>query len=298
LDLRQIRYFLHAATTLNLTHASGKAAISQSALSRQIKLLEDDLGVTLFERKARGLQLTIAGNSLVARAQLLLEDADELKRVARSNHSKPAGTLRIGTPSSLRSELMRPFFIEFHRRYPEVLLVHSIGTAKGMRDALAEGELDIAVTSSVEALESFFIEKLFSEPLCWIGPYAGKKKNRQFLALERLVGHPVILTSYPNSLRIILDRKLATLGLRVSPIAELDNSEMMLDLVNAGFGFTVLPSSGARQAELNNLISVQPIRGLAIEWVAARSKERTQTNASKQGFALLKEIAEKIKLKR
>jgi LysR family transcriptional regulator, nitrogen assimilation regulatory protein len=208
MDLRQLRYFLHAATTQNLTHASGKAAISQSALSRQIKLLEEELGVTLFERQARGLQLTPTGDALVARAQTLLQDADELKRVARATSAAPAGTLRIGTPSSLRVQLMLPFFAQFHQQYPEVLLVHTLGTAKGMRDALAEGELDIAITSSVEALELFIVEKLFTENLCWIGPYREKDAARQSVSPERLIDHPIILTSYPNSLRILVDRKL------------------------------------------------------------------------------------------
>jgi LysR family transcriptional regulator, nitrogen assimilation regulatory protein len=294
MDLRQLRYFLHAATTQNLTHASGKAAISQSALSRQIKLLEGELGVMLFERQARGLQLTPAGNALVARAQTLLQDADEFKRVARATNSAPTGTLRIGTPSSLRMQLMLPFFAQFHQQYPEVLLVHTLGTAKGMRDALAEGELDIAITSSVEALELFIVEKLFSEKLCLIGPYREKELASQSVSAERLIDHPLILTSYPNSLRIIVDRKLNLLGLRAQPIAELDNAEMMLDLVKAGLGYAVLPQCGVRDAQGNRAVSARPIRGLTIEWVAARSKERTQTNASKCAFALLGKIAGKV----
>jgi LysR family transcriptional regulator, nitrogen assimilation regulatory protein len=294
MDLRQLRYFLHAAKTQNLSHASGNAAISQSALSRQIKILEEELGVALFIRQARGLQLTPAGETLISPAQALLQDADELKQAVRSTQAVPAGTLRIGTPSSLRSQIMLPFFVEFHRRYPDVLIIHSQGTSKGMRDALAEGEIDIAITSSTEALELFVIERLFDEQLCWVGQYAPPSSNATFVSAKRLIEHPLILTRYPNSLRIIVDQKLRALGLRVQPIAELDNADMMIDMVNAGLGYTVLPRSGVCDAHRRKFVSAYPIRGLKIEWMAARSRERVQSVASKRAVDILKSISEKF----
>jgi LysR family transcriptional regulator, nitrogen assimilation regulatory protein len=290
MDIRQLRYFLHAAKTQNLTQASGNAWVSQSALSRQIKLLESELGVTLFERQARGLKLTEAGHALVRRAELLLREVDELKRAVSSTQQAPIGTLRIGTPTSLRSLLMVPFFVEYRRQYPNVLLVHKHGTSKGVRDALAEGELDIAITSDQESLDSFAITPLLSEALFWVGPLNANLVADKSVALKRIAENPLILTSYPNSLRVIVDRQLAKLNLRVQPIAELDTAYMMLDLVCVGLGYTVLPYSGVHDATRANHVSASPIRGLRITWVIAQSRERSQTIAAQRASELLREL--------
>ncbi len=290
MDFRQLRYFLHAAKTQNLTHASGNAWVSQSALSRQIKLLESELGVRLFERQARGLRLTEAGQALVTRAEMLLLDVDELKRVVSSTQQAPAGTLRIGTPTSLSTVLMVPFFVMYHRQFPNVLLVHKHGTSKGMRDALAEGQLDVAITSSQEALELFATTPLVSEALCWVGPYNAKLDADRPVFAKRIVEHPLILTSYPNSLRVLVDRQLAKMNIRVQPIAEFDSAYMMLELVNKGLGYTVLPLSGVQDATNASFVSAAPIKGLRIDWVVAQSRERTETIASQRACQLLREL--------
>ena len=75
MDVRQLEYFMHVANTLNITHAAARAHVSQPALSRQIKLLEQELGTTLFQRNARGVALTVAGQRLVERARVLLHSA-------------------------------------------------------------------------------------------------------------------------------------------------------------------------------------------------------------------------------
>jgi LysR family transcriptional regulator, nitrogen assimilation regulatory protein len=290
IDLRQLQYFLHAAKTENLTQASSKAWVSQSALSRQIALLETELGVRLFERKARGLKLTEAGVALVRRAEMLLQDADELKRQISATKQEPTGTLRIGTPTSLRSMVMLPFFVQFQQQHPSVVLVHKHGTSKSMRDALAEGEIDIAIMSSEEALEPFVVEPLLSEALCLAGPPNGRLQSDRFVSIEKICQHPLILTSYPNALRIIVDRALAKRERRVQPIIEADTADMMIDLVRSGLGHTVLPMSGLCEALNQGLIGASPIRSLRVEWIIARSRERAQTVAVSRAWETIKEV--------
>jgi LysR family transcriptional regulator, nitrogen assimilation regulatory protein len=290
MDLRQLKYFLHAATTQNLTQASNKAWISQSAISRQIKLLEIELGVSLFDRQARGVRLTDAGAALMHHAEKLLRDVEDLKSLVGASNQEPIGTLRIGTPTSLRGPLVAPFFIEYHRRHPKVLLVHKHGTSKSMRDALADGELDLAVTSSQESIEPFSVEPLLSEALCLIGPAQAGLQIDKPVNSKRITEHPLILTSYPNSLRIIINSELAKLGQQITPVAEADTAYMKLDLVHQGLGYSVLPYSGVEEGLHNRYVSASPIRGLRIAWVIARSRERVQTIANQRAVELLHEI--------
>jgi LysR family transcriptional regulator, nitrogen assimilation regulatory protein len=293
MDLRQLRYFLHAAKAENITQASSKAWISQSAISRQIKLLEAELGVVLFERQARGVKLTDAGAALVRRAESLLQDADDLKRDVRATKQEPMGTLRIGTPTSLRMPLLVPFITQYRRLYPGVLIVHKHGTSKGMRDALAEGELDIAITSDTETLELFVVKPLLSEALCLTGPTNARLQTSRPVSVKKIAGHSLILTSHPNSLRVLVDRALTKIGHAALPIVEADSADMMLDLVHEGLGYTVLPFSGVQTALQKRYVSASPVQKLRIGWVIARSRERAQTLATQRAIELLDEICRK-----
>jgi LysR family transcriptional regulator, nitrogen assimilation regulatory protein len=290
MDLRQLRYFLHAAKAENITQASSKAWISQSAISRQIKLLEAELGVLLFERRARGVKLTDAGVALVRRAELLLQDADDLQHDVRATKKEPTGTLRIGTPTSLRTLLLVPFIVQYHLLYPNVLIVHRHGTSKSMRDALAEGDLDIAITSDTEALDPFIVKPMLSEALCLVGPTGARLRADRPVSVKRIAAHSLILTSYPNSLRALVDRALTKTGHSVSPIVEADSADMMLDLVHKGLGYTVLPFSALQVPLVERYVSASPVQKLNIRWVVARSRERAQTLAIQRAIELLDEI--------
>ncbi|KQU91678.1 hypothetical protein ASC78_01770 [Variovorax sp. Root318D1] len=295
MDLRQLRYFLHVAHTRSLTAASSKAWITQSALSRQIKLLEEHLGVELFERQARGVRLTEAGIVLVGRASALLHAADELKGAVGAAANEATGPLRIGAPPSLRPMLIAPAAAQYHRSFPKVHLSLHEGTSKAMRDALGAGEIDIAVVSSLEALEPFEVLPLASEALCWVGPPEARLDPRRPVNIRRVGTQPLILTGYPNSLRLIVDRALSASGLDVSPVMEADMVAMMLDLIRRGVGYTVLPYSAVNDQLLSRYITATPIRGLRIEWVIARSRERPRTPAILQAVeTLLGMTAEKI----
>jgi LysR family transcriptional regulator, nitrogen assimilation regulatory protein len=287
MDLRQLRYFVHAAQTQNLTHASGKAWISQSALSRQIKLLETELGVRLFERQARGLRLTEPGALLLHRAQALLNEADEVKRVVAASHQEPTGRLRIGAPTSLRSLVTAPFVARYHGLHSRVQMVLHEGTSTGMRNALADGALDVAIVSDQEALAPFAVWPLLSEPLVWVGPKQAQLRMDKPVAARSVLDHPLILTSSPNSLRSIVDEALAKQGLQAQARFEADSAAMSVSLIERGLGYTVLPFSGVHEALERGQVSASPLRGLRIQWVVARSRERAQTVAAERAVAML-----------
>lgn len=295
MDLRQLRYFLHVAHTRSLTAATSKAWITQSALSRQIKLLEEELGVELFERQARGVRLTEAGIVLVGRATALLHAADELKGAVGAAADEATGPLRIGAPPSLRPMLIAPAAARYHRNFPKVRLSLHEGTSRATRDALGSGSIDIAVVSSLEALEPFEVLPLASEALCWVGPPSARLDARRPVNIRRVGAQPLILTGYPNSLRVIVDRALSGAGLTVEPVMEADMVSMMLDLIRRGVGYTVLPYSAVNDQLLSHYVTAAPIRGLRIEWVIAQSRERPRTPAMLKAVeTLVGMTAEKI----
>lgn len=292
MDLKQLRYFVHAAQARNLTAASSTAWITQSALSRQMKLLEDDLGVKLFERQARGIELTEAGLTLLAEARALLHQAERMKALVGAAASEPHGPLRIGAPPSLRPMLIAPLAARLVQQCPKVQVSIREGTSRAMRDALANGELDLIVVSNVEPLEPFKVQPLARESLCWVGPPAAPLSMDKPVQIRSVGREPLILTAYPNSLRQIVDRQLADAGIQHPPVLEADMVPMMLDLVRRGVGYAVLPCSAIQDQLLERRIKASPIRGALIEWVVVRSRERPDAASLRAAIDAIREIAE------
>lgn len=292
MDLRQLRYFVEIAHLKSLTAASARIYVAQSALSRQIKLLEEELGVSLLVREARGVRLTEAGEALLARAQVLLRDAENIKAELRSGAGEPSGRLQLCAPPSLRNMLVAPFAARFAQRFPKVTLGLREGTSRQMRDALARGEADLALVSSEEEVSPFATRALLTEPLCWVGPPQSKISIDKPVPVTRLVGNPLILTPYPNSLRVLVDRALASHGLQVAPVAEADMVAMKLDLIRRGMGYTVLPLSALDEQLRQRNIRAARVRGLQISWVAAWSSERGQSPAVREALSLIEALVE------
>ncbi len=279
MDLRQLGNFVGIAESGSLTRASSKVWRSQSALSRQLRELERDLGVDLFERQARGVQLTEAGRYVLERSRLLLKEAESLRASAAAMGSEPAGTLTVGAPPSLRATLVAGFAVSFLQRHPQVKLQLREGTSRGMRDALGRGDLDIAILSTLEPVDSFRRFPLLQEAVCLVGPPQARLRMDKPVPASALAKWPLILTPHPNSLRQIVDAALARQGVASAPIVEADMVAMMLDLVRRGLGYTVLASCAVREYLSTHYVSAAPLRGLSIQWVVCQSRERPETAA-------------------
>ena len=139
--------FVQIAECGNLTLAAGKLARTQSAISVQLRKLEDGLGVTLFTRTAKGMVLTPAGETLLARADLIIREMQETARLFR----KPlTGKIRVGLPDDFDDAVLEHILTQFSRTYPAVQVLARSGCTSGYAAAIQTGELDVAVCSSVE----------------------------------------------------------------------------------------------------------------------------------------------------
>lgn len=291
MDLRHLKNFVDIAESGSLTRASTKAWRSQSALSRQLQDFETELGVLLFERQARGLQLTEAGTWVLEKSRRLLADADSLKANAAAMGAEPTGTLTIGAPPSLGSMLVAKFAVGFKQVFPRVKLHLREGTSRSMRDALGRGDVDLAILSSLEPLESFRRFPLLQESLCLVGPPEAQLNMRKPSPASALRKRPLILTAYPNSLRRIVDDALAAQSMRSNPVAEADMASMILDLVRSGMGYTVLPYCAIHDGLSTQSVSASRLTGMRISWLLCQSGERPETAAVKAARNALVETA-------
>ena len=281
MDLQQLRYFLAVADTGGFSAAAARANVSQPALSRQIKLLEDEFGVSLFERQARGARLTDAGVRLTARARELLREAGEFKADIAEAATAPSGNVVWAVPSSLHSLLTAPVAAAFVAQYPNVSLSVIEGTSRAMREALAEGRADVAVFSKAEPLEPLDVRPLLTEALCAIAPVEAKLRFDHPIELAELMNHPLILTAAPNSLRLLLDRAFRAVGETCRARVQVETSPLVMHLVRAGLGWSALPYCSIHELLQADLVSAAPIREITISWVVATSRERRVGRAAR-----------------
>lgn len=248
--------------------------MSQPALSRQIRLLEDELGVSLFERQARGAQMTEVGLQVHARARQLLRDAAAFRTEVAEAAVAPSGEVVFGAPSALNGLLTAPVAAAFAIRNPGVGLTVVEGTSRAMREAVAENKADVAVFSDAEPLEPLDTSPLLTEALCAVAPAEAGLRMGRPMDVTLLADHPLILTAAPNSLRTITERALKASGRPCRPQLQVETSPLIVNLVRLGAGWSVLPYSAVHELLRHRAVSAAPLRDVTISWVVATSRER------------------------
>lgn len=279
MKIRQLEYFMHVVNTLNITHAAEHANVSQPALSRQLQLLEDELGTRLLERRPRGVALTPAGQRLADHVRTLMQNVDLIKEDIIAAETIPTGSLRISSAYSLRGLLIADVVAEFHRLYPHVALEIREGTSVNVREELVTQRVDLSFYSDQGASRGLERHTLCTEALVLLSsPGAGLSIDRPVPA-SLLNELDLVLTPTANGLRRTVDEMLQPRGTATAPPVIVETNTIIMDLVSRGGLHSILPYSAAHQAYRRGDISIAPIAGTSWPWVIATSRDRPKTAA-------------------
>ncbi len=237
LNYHHLRYFHAVAHEGNLTRAAARLNLAPSALSAQIRALEDRLGQPLFERSGRRLVLTEAGRIALAHADAIFAAGEEL--VATLQETRRAQRiLRVGALATLSRNFQLAFLRPVLGRPDVEVILRSGGMAELLR-ALADHELDAVLTSEAPAAGGFVAHRLAEEPVSLVGRPA-LLAGRASLA-ERLAAAPLILPTPDSGLRAGFEALRERLGVTLLIAAEVDDMAMMRLLAREGVGLAVLP---------------------------------------------------------
>lgn len=245
MELQQIKYFLALSQELHFWNTAERMFITQSALSRQIKALEDELGVQLFERSRRTVKLTEAG--LFLREQWL-PILDEIRRIhlqARKIHEGASGFVRIGYPGSITYSFMPELIAAISRSLPELKIELVEPTDISFEQLLLNYQMDIAFRRDPATNPALQSRCLYSEPFALVVPVRHYLNEENFTGLQDLKDEKFILsnlaqtTFYTASLRQMLEDYKFNPGVYI----ETDFGGMSLGLVSKGLGVTILPYS-------------------------------------------------------
>ena len=195
LDTALLRTFVTVADHANMTVAGNALHLTQGAISQQIKRLEQTLGCNLFQREARGLRLTPAGERLFGRAKRLLSLNDEIW--SEMHADALAGRVRLGVPHDLVAHCLPSIVKAYAQAFPQVEIELVSASSPALTDALKRGDLDLALIE--EPAGNNHGECLTIEPLVWVGAKAGAAYQKRPLPLSLVVDtcafRPVILSA-------------------------------------------------------------------------------------------------------
>lgn len=238
MNLKQLKYFLMVAESGGFSQASDAAHLAQSALSRHVRLLEDELRTRLFDRTGRGVVLTEQGEYLLEQTRTILDQVVQIERTLQSWYEHPSGRVRLGmTPTgSIHGAAL--LIRELRQQYPEVSLHVSEGISAQLCNRVLEGQLDLAMVFEEPRSELLRTEHLRDEPLCLITPPDLDLPDP--VALERLGDLPLILPTRHGRIRIAVERSFAAAGLPCTPAYTVDSVATIKNLVANGDGVSIL----------------------------------------------------------
>ncbi len=242
MELRQLDIFRILAHELNFTKASKRAHCVQSNVSVQIRAMEQELGVPLFERLGQQVRLTAHGSLLLPYAERILRLLEEANSVTRGGEN-PVGTLVIGSPESVLTYRLPPVLKLFRAKYPQVELVfRGVGSTELMSD-LERGELDLGLVIDDGLKDArLHVEALCPEPMVLVTQADHPLQSHARVGARDLAGYTFLLTDAGCAYRSKLERALAQSNIQPKTVMEFTSVETIKQCAALGMGIACLPA--------------------------------------------------------
>jgi LysR family hydrogen peroxide-inducible transcriptional activator len=245
MNLRDLKYIITVAETQHFGKAAERCFVSQPTLSGQIKKLEEDLGVTIFERTNRSVEITPIGAAILVHARQMMEQADAIEQLAQAHQDPLAGPLRIGAIPTLSPYLIPLILLPLKRQYPQMKLVLSEELTDTLLERLRNHEIDAALLATAVNEADLESIPLFDEPFWLAHPRDHALYNKEKITRKDLDSDELLLLSEGHC--------LAQQAMEVCHLKERDSQgemadlraaslETLLQLVGAGFGCTLVPA--------------------------------------------------------
>ncbi|AUI59715.1 LysR family transcriptional regulator [Amycolatopsis sp. BJA-103] len=244
METRQLECFVAVAEELSFTRAARRLFAVQSTVSATIQALEGELGVKLFDRSTRRVELSPAGKVFLPEAKAALEAVDRAREAVADASAGLRGSLRIGTLTSVGGLDLPDLLGAFHRRYPLVDLhvTVSITGSTGLAEDLRQGRLDVALLGLPESdLAGLRTKPLGSAPFVVVLPDGHRLGDRRSLTLADLTGESFVDNPRGFGNRVALDRAFEAIGAPRRVIVEVADLRLVPAYVAAGLGIAVVP---------------------------------------------------------
>lgn len=290
MNLRQLKYFVAIVEHGSFASAARVLFIAQPSLSQHVKNLEEELGVELLRRTARGVEPTDEGLVLLRHAQAILEQVEVARGAVRDASHKIDGDVRLGVPPTVSERVSVPLIIRVRSEMPDVSLRVVEGMSGYVLNWLQEGRVDIGVLYDVQEAPGVTTSEVCREELYLISP-PGTAFDGETVDFVELESAKLIMPGEHHGLRVLLEQVARTEGADLDVEVEVDALSQMRALVAAGIGSTVLPLWAVEKEVARKELSARRIVKPAVQrkMSIAYPSNRALSSAARAVVAVLKE---------
>lgn len=271
-DITALRYFLAVAECANYSRAASTLRITQPAVSRQIQSLERSFGTRLFRREGRQFSLTETGLKLAEHAREIVGRMDALHGAIGTAAREPEGPLSLGVTSAINESFLADIMRRYREKYPRVLINAVLGNSDKLADALAAGELDVAVIyqhphkGELELTPLMEVKLGLVAPSPQAFPISASLQGKKSIRLQLAAAMPLILPRRGQIMRELIEQACVRLKIKPCVVVETDSLALTKALVKSGQGF-MLGAHGTvfEEIEQGSMLHI-PIRSPALPW--------------------------------
>lgn len=259
MEISQLRTLIHVAELGSLSKAADRLHVAQPALSRQVRLLEEELGVRLFDRHGRGMVITDAGEEVLRHAVRVMTELEEIRASVGGDDAPLRGNVSIGMPPTAADILSEPLVAAFQESHPEATLRIVSAYSGYLLDWMHRGEIDAGILYDPRYARTLRVIPLLEESLFLVGPSNSGLSEDMPVGFADLEDVRLLLPSRKHGLRTIVDRCAAECGFALSVPVEADSFSTLKSLVRAGHGRTILPRAPIHGETVRGELCIAPL---------------------------------------
>lgn len=280
MNLNELRYAVAVAQTRNFRRAAERCFVTQPALSLAIRKLEDELGVTLFERTRSEVRLTPIGERVIEQASRTLDEAAKVKELALQGRDQLAGPLKLGVIYTVGPYLLPELVPLLHKRAPRMPLEVEENLTANLDTLLRNGKIDCALIALPFEAPNIVLEALYDEPFAVLVPSAHAWAKRASIKAEALAGEKVLMLASGHCFSNQVLEACPELARRGGEVLQGNSLETIRNMVASGLGIAVLPASADSPRYRSALLKIVPFkapvpsRRIALAWRKSCARDR------------------------
>lgn len=260
MEIKQLTALVTVAEVGSVTKAARLLRLVQPAVTRQIRLLEEEVGVPLFERTRHGMVPTDAGRQLVERARRALAELDRARAEIHPEPGEVSGIVSVGVLESVMDLLATRLVAAVRERHPGIRLRLVTAYSGHLQQWLDDGEVDLSLLYNLTETPSLSVVPLLEERLWAVAPPGAGLRRERPVRWSQVLAHPLVLPVPGHGLRVLVDQARAEIDVRPEVAIETNSIHLQKQLVTAGHGWTVLPAAGVAADVAAGLFSGAPLR--------------------------------------
>ena len=259
MDIKQLKALVTVAEAGSVTRAAELLHLVQPAVTRQIRTLEQELGVPLFERTRQGMRPTDAGAVMVDRARRALNELERARVEVQPTPGVVTGVVTVGLLDSTSDLLAEPLVSALARSQPGIELRLITAYSGHLQQWLDDGDLDLTLLYNLASTPSLNAQPLVRERLWAVAPPSAGLRAEQPVSVAETAGHPLVMPAAGHALRSLIDSAAARAGVELDVVVQTNSMRVQKQVVLAGHGWTILPGIGIAEDVARGSLSAAPL---------------------------------------